>query len=102
MPLNTGAGGTTLGINHAVLSAAFNTAGCTKAGDWTEWSRRVGVELLRQSPSILLRPCASLAQVCVCYHLVLASRACRNTHMRTVSVVAILSATCRLGVALVF
>jgi hypothetical protein len=68
-PVQSGAGGTTLGINHAMLFAAFNTAGCTKAGDWTEWSRRVGVELLRQSPSILLRPCASLAQVSECCHV---------------------------------
>ncbi|CAN0414436.1 unnamed protein product, partial [Discosporangium mesarthrocarpum] len=44
------------------LFQALDTRTCTKGGDWVEWMRRLGVELLRQSPSKLLRPCAALAQ----------------------------------------
>ncbi|CAN0487356.1 unnamed protein product, partial [Laminaria digitata] len=44
------------------LFGALETTGCTKRGDWTEWMRVVSVELLRQSPSRVLRPCAALAE----------------------------------------
>lgn len=33
------------------------------AGDWTEWMRRVSVELLRNSPCPCIQPCAAIAEV---------------------------------------
>jgi len=35
----------------------------TTAGDWTEWMRRVSVELLRNSPCPCIQPCAAIAEV---------------------------------------
>ncbi|CAN0071858.1 unnamed protein product, partial [Ectocarpus sp. 6 AP-2014] len=56
-----------LAMRHITLAVralfeAMDTTGCTKRGDWTEWMRVVSVELLRQSPSRVLRPCAALAE----------------------------------------
>ena len=45
------------------LSAAWDVRDHYTAEDWEEWMRRLSVELLRESPSPSLRPCAVLAQV---------------------------------------
>jgi hypothetical protein len=48
-------------VDQSALIAALDTSSCTKARDWEAWMRRVGLELLRQSPSPLLQLCAPLA-----------------------------------------
>lgn len=41
---------------------AWSTAGRISKDDWIEWMRRLGVELLKESPSPSLRSCWALAQ----------------------------------------
>lgn len=50
-------------INEALLLKSFNPSHCACRDDWFEWSRRLGIELLRESPSPALRSCASLANI---------------------------------------
>lgn len=55
-----------LSIDRPALEAAWDlSTGSGGSGEWADWLRRVSVELVRQSPSPVLRPCAGLAQVCV-------------------------------------
>jgi len=49
--------------DFAALRRAFDTAGVATKQDWAEWLRRVGIELLRQSPSPHLRPATPIAEV---------------------------------------
>ena len=54
---------TLLPINMDVLRRAWDITGsraCSTADDWNEWLRRLGVELLRESPSPALRSCCIL------------------------------------------
>ena len=48
-------------IMHNPLKAWTNTGRVSK-DDWSEWLRRLGVELLKESPSPALRSCWALAQ----------------------------------------
>lgn len=56
-----------LSIDRPALEAAWDLpsggGGGGGSGEWANWLRRVSVELVRQSPSPVLRPCAGLAQV---------------------------------------
>ena len=52
-----------LAINEALLLKSFNPSQCSDRDGWFEWIRRLGIELLRESPSPALRSCASLANI---------------------------------------
>jgi len=52
-----------LAIKQAALCNVWGTWQQTTKDDWLEWSRRISVELLRQSPSPALRACAPVAQM---------------------------------------
>ena len=52
-----------LHVNQQNLRKASETSQRSTKEDWSEWIRRLSVELLRESPSPALRSCASLAQV---------------------------------------
>lgn len=49
-------------INENLLNE-FNTANKTLKEDWEEWMRKSSVELLKQSPNVVLSPCSTLAEV---------------------------------------
>lgn len=56
----------TLTIDSPALEAAWEPPASNSSssnGEWADWLRRVSVELVRQSPSPVIRPCAGLAQV---------------------------------------
>lgn len=53
-----------LEVRPEVLKRAWETTAKSTKEDWTEWMRRLAVELLRESPSPALRSCSALAQVC--------------------------------------
>lgn len=48
---------------QSALEPVWDSSGYTTNSDWAEWIRRLSVELIRQSPSVILRPCSALAQV---------------------------------------
>jgi serine/threonine-protein kinase mTOR len=50
-----------LTMNKDHLRAAWQTSGDFTKDDWLEWSRRLNLELLKESPSPALRSCAMLA-----------------------------------------
>lgn len=50
-------------VNQQHLKNAWETSQKSTKDDWQEWIRRLGVELLKESPSHALRACASLAGV---------------------------------------
>eukprot|EP01135_Chromosphaera_perkinsii_P003113 Nk52_evm2s236 gene=Nk52_evmTU2s236 len=52
-----------LHVNQQNLRRAWETSQRSTKEDWSEWIRRLSVELLRESPSPALRSCASLAQI---------------------------------------
>ena len=52
-----------LEVRPEVLKRAWETTAKSTKDDWTEWMRRLAVELLRESPSPALRSCSALAQV---------------------------------------
>lgn len=52
-----------LAINEALLMKSFDPSQCVDRENWFDWIRRLGVELLRESPSPALRSCASLANI---------------------------------------
>jgi FKBP12-rapamycin complex-associated protein len=52
-----------LAINEALLLKSFDPCQCVDRENWFDWIRRLGVELLRESPSPALRSCASLANI---------------------------------------
>ena len=52
-----------LEVRPEVLKRAWETTAKSTKEDWTEWMRRLAVELLRESPSPALRSCSALAQV---------------------------------------
>lgn len=53
----------TLSINEGLLMKSFDPSQCVDREHWFDWVRRLGVELLRESPSPALRSCASLANI---------------------------------------
>jgi hypothetical protein len=57
----SGGGSSTSGGGTSTSSSSSSAS----SNEWADWLRRVSVELVRQSPSPALRPCAGLAQVCV-------------------------------------
>ncbi|GLD98608.1 hypothetical protein PINS_up007325 [Pythium insidiosum] len=52
-----------LPIDQNNLMKAWETSQCSTKEDWSEWMRAFSVELLRESPSIVLRACKELASV---------------------------------------
>jgi FKBP12-rapamycin complex-associated protein len=50
-----------LPVNQQVLKNAWQCSQCRTKEDWQEWSRRLSVQLLRESPSHALRACSDLA-----------------------------------------
>lgn len=52
-----------LSVNQEHLKRAWEVSQRSTKEDWTEWMRRLSVELLRESPSPALRACHALAQV---------------------------------------
>lgn len=50
-------------VNVAELSQAWDSRECNSREDWAEWMRGLSEELLKQSPSAVLRECHGLAQV---------------------------------------
>lgn len=48
---------------HGKFRRACECDKLTTAGDWTEWMRRVSVEILENSPCPYIQPCAAIAQV---------------------------------------
>lgn len=50
-------------MNEGLLLKSFDPSQCVDREDWFEWIRRLGIELLRESPSSSLRSCASLANL---------------------------------------
>jgi FKBP12-rapamycin complex-associated protein len=65
MPTADPTGMKKLPVNQQHLKKAWETSQRSTRDDWTEWLRRLSVELLKESPSHALRACASLAGV---YH----------------------------------
>ena len=57
------AGVSALHVNQVHLKAAWIIGDRMKADDWREWIKRIGVQLLKVSPSHSLRACASLGEV---------------------------------------
>jgi FKBP12-rapamycin complex-associated protein len=51
--------------NVEALATAYTLTGRITSSDLVEWMRRLSIELIRQSPSPIIRPCAVLAKV---YH----------------------------------
>ena len=58
-----GHGMANLAINESLLIKSFDPSQCADRESWFEWIRRLGIELLRESPSPALRSCASLANI---------------------------------------
>ena len=50
-------------INRNTLKAAWESTQRSTREDWHEWMRRLSVEMLRESPSLAMRSCATLAQI---------------------------------------
>lgn len=50
-------------VNQQHLKGVWNTDGIAAATDWKAWLKRLGLELMRQSPSHALRSCHGLAEV---------------------------------------
>jgi phosphatidylinositol kinase/protein kinase (PI-3 family) len=49
-------------MNQAQLAKAWDVSQRTTANDWNEWLRRLRVDLIRESPSPVIRSCAALSQ----------------------------------------
>lgn len=50
-----------LPVNQQILKNAWQCSQCRTKEDWQEWSRRLSVQLLKESPSHALRACSGLA-----------------------------------------
>ena len=50
-------------VDFGILLTEFDASRCFTKEDWIEWLKRTSVELLKQSPSIVLYACSSIAQV---------------------------------------
>lgn len=50
-------------MNMAALKTAWTLSGRITSSDIVEWMRRLSIELIRQSPSPIIHPCAILAKV---------------------------------------
>lgn len=50
-----------LPVNQQVLKNAWQCSQCRTKEDWQEWSRRLSIQLLKESPSHALRACSALA-----------------------------------------
>jgi len=61
-------GAARLEVRPEILKRAWETTAKQTKDDWTEWMRRLAVELLRESPSPALRACSALAQVRALVH----------------------------------
>jgi FKBP12-rapamycin complex-associated protein len=49
-------------VNQQRLKRAWGTAGVSTPEEWREWSKQLGLELLRESPSVALQACQDLAE----------------------------------------
>lgn len=45
------------------LMRKFDTTSRTLKDEWTEWMRNTSVELLKQSPRLVLSPCSPIAEM---------------------------------------
>lgn len=54
---------TSLHVDLKALEVAWTLSGRTTTSDLIEWMRRLSIELIRQSPSPILKPCAVLAKL---------------------------------------
>lgn len=52
-----------LPVNQQQLKAAWDCSGVTSKQDWIEWIKRLGNELMRESPSQAIRASRNLAEV---------------------------------------
>jgi len=52
-----------LHVNQTKLNRAWDVTDKNTSDEWTEWARRLSVELLRESPSPALRACSAVAQM---------------------------------------
>ena len=50
-------------VNRQALETAWTLSGRITSSDLIEWMRRLSIELIRQSPSPIIHPCAVLAKV---------------------------------------
>lgn len=57
------AGVAKLPINQSVLKSAWNSSQQRTKEDWQEWSKRLSIQLLKESPSHALRACSNLASM---------------------------------------
>ncbi|KAF7308485.1 Serine/threonine-protein kinase TOR [Mycena chlorophos] len=57
----------TLVVNQTQLRYACDTSRLVTASDWTEWMRRLRLELMKESPSHALRACMSLPAFVSCW-----------------------------------
>ena len=55
-------GPTKLRVNEENLKKAWEASQRSTKEDWLEWTRRLSIELLRESPSPALRSCYQLSQ----------------------------------------
>ena len=60
---SSGQGDLKMPVNQEAMKRAWETSARSTKEDWTEWMRRLSVNLLRESPSRSLRACCPLAQV---------------------------------------
>jgi tetratricopeptide (TPR) repeat protein len=59
----SGLGDMKMPVNQEAMKRAWETSARSTKEDWTEWMRRLSVNLLRESPARALRACCPLAQV---------------------------------------
>ncbi|KAJ3911267.1 FAT domain-containing protein, partial [Lentinula edodes] len=52
-----------LTVNQQHLKQAWNISDVATKDDWTAWMHKLGLELIRESPSATIRTCTSLAEV---------------------------------------
>lgn len=49
-------------LDYSALAQAWDTSRCTTKADWADWTRKLSLVLLAESPSLALRSCAAAAK----------------------------------------
>lgn len=49
-------------LDYSALAQAWDTSRCTTKADWAEWTRKLSLVLLAESPSLALRSCAAASK----------------------------------------
>ena len=49
-------------LDYSALAQAWDTSRCTTKADWAEWTRKLSLVLLTESPSLALRSCSAAAK----------------------------------------